>query len=112
MCALPCLSSSNIFPEHALADGHDFQMFSFEDTTSCKACQMLLRWATRIASPHPPTGWETGRVGGSEEGGGPGEAVGGGEVFMSQGQSGSRTGSRPRWGKTGVSQGLGGSNPG
>uniref|UniRef100_A0A8B9CL20 Vav guanine nucleotide exchange factor 1 n=1 Tax=Anser brachyrhynchus TaxID=132585 RepID=A0A8B9CL20_9AVES len=39
----PFLASSNIFPEHALADGHDFQMFSFEDTTSCKACQMLLR---------------------------------------------------------------------
>lgn len=37
------LASSNIFPEHALADGHDFQMFSFEDTTSCRACQMLLR---------------------------------------------------------------------
>uniref|UniRef100_A0A8B9IA16 Vav guanine nucleotide exchange factor 1 n=1 Tax=Anser brachyrhynchus TaxID=132585 RepID=A0A8B9IA16_9AVES len=37
------MALSNIFPEHALADGHDFQMFSFEDTTSCKACQMLLR---------------------------------------------------------------------
>uniref|UniRef100_A0A8B9QPU8 Vav guanine nucleotide exchange factor 1 n=1 Tax=Apteryx owenii TaxID=8824 RepID=A0A8B9QPU8_APTOW len=41
--AVPSLTSSNIFPEHALADGHEFQMFSFEDTTSCKACQMLLR---------------------------------------------------------------------
>ncbi|XP_039909813.1 LOW QUALITY PROTEIN: proto-oncogene vav-like, partial [Hirundo rustica] len=37
------MALSNIFPEDALADGHDFQMFSFEDTTSCKACQMLLR---------------------------------------------------------------------
>ncbi|XP_031465117.1 proto-oncogene vav-like [Phasianus colchicus] len=37
------MALSNIFPEHALADGHDFQMFSFEDTTSCRACQMLLR---------------------------------------------------------------------
>nr|XP_009935904.1 PREDICTED: proto-oncogene vav [Opisthocomus hoazin] len=37
------MAFSNIFPEHALADGHDFQMFSFEDTTSCRACQMLLR---------------------------------------------------------------------
>ncbi|NXH19132.1 VAV protein, partial [Bucco capensis] len=37
------MALSNIFPEHAMADGHDFQMFSFEDTTSCRACQMLLR---------------------------------------------------------------------
>ncbi|KAM8793923.1 proto-oncogene vav [Eudromia elegans] len=37
------MALSNIFPENALADGHEFQMFSFEDTTSCKACQMLLR---------------------------------------------------------------------
>lgn len=38
------LPSSNIYPENAAANGHDFQMFSFEETTSCKACQMLLRW--------------------------------------------------------------------
>ncbi|KAI6061502.1 proto-oncogene vav [Aix galericulata] len=105
------MALSNIFPEHALADGHDFQMFSFEDTTSCKACQMLLRWATRIASPHPPTGWETGRVGVSEEGGGPGEAFGGGEVFMGQGQGpdGSRIGSPQGRGgpRTGPSPGGG-----
>ncbi|XP_033927838.1 LOW QUALITY PROTEIN: proto-oncogene vav [Melopsittacus undulatus] len=37
------MALSNIFPEHALADGHEFQMFSFEDTASCRACQMLLR---------------------------------------------------------------------
>uniref|UniRef100_A0A2I3G4U2 Vav guanine nucleotide exchange factor 1 n=1 Tax=Nomascus leucogenys TaxID=61853 RepID=A0A2I3G4U2_NOMLE len=34
---------SNIYPENAAANGHDFQMFSFEETTSCRACQMLLR---------------------------------------------------------------------
>nr|XP_012416097.1 PREDICTED: proto-oncogene vav isoform X1 [Odobenus rosmarus divergens] len=37
------MAISNIYPENATANGHDFQMFSFEDTTSCKACQMLLR---------------------------------------------------------------------
>ncbi|XP_021238725.1 proto-oncogene vav-like [Numida meleagris] len=41
------MALSNIFPEHALADGHDFQMFSFEDTTSCRACQMLLPPSSR-----------------------------------------------------------------
>uniref|UniRef100_H3AL82 Uncharacterized protein n=1 Tax=Latimeria chalumnae TaxID=7897 RepID=H3AL82_LATCH len=34
---------SNIFPDNSMANGHDFQMYSFEDTASCKACQMLLR---------------------------------------------------------------------
>ncbi|KAI4541583.1 hypothetical protein MG293_008725 [Ovis ammon polii] len=38
------MAISNIYPENATANGHDFQMFSFEDTASCKACQMLLRW--------------------------------------------------------------------
>ncbi|KFO28785.1 Proto-oncogene vav [Fukomys damarensis] len=37
------MEHSNIYPENATANGHDFQMFSFEETTSCKACQMLLR---------------------------------------------------------------------
>ncbi|XP_005259699.1 proto-oncogene vav isoform X1 [Homo sapiens] len=37
------MAISNIYPENATANGHDFQMFSFEETTSCKACQMLLR---------------------------------------------------------------------
>ncbi|KAM9688812.1 proto-oncogene vav isoform 2-T2 [Trichechus inunguis] len=37
------MAISNIYPENATANGHDFQMFSFEDTTSCSACQMLLR---------------------------------------------------------------------
>ncbi|KAL2086402.1 hypothetical protein ACEWY4_017461 [Coilia grayii] len=30
-------------PENSQANGHEFQMHCFEDTTSCKACQMLLR---------------------------------------------------------------------
>uniref|UniRef100_A0AAY4BEM1 Vav guanine nucleotide exchange factor 1 n=1 Tax=Denticeps clupeoides TaxID=299321 RepID=A0AAY4BEM1_9TELE len=34
---------SNMSPENSTANGHDFQMHSFENTTSCKACQMLLR---------------------------------------------------------------------
>ncbi|KAK2518479.1 hypothetical protein Q9966_014279 [Columba livia] len=42
------MALSNIFPEHALADGHEFQMFSFEDTTSCRACQMLLRFRGEV----------------------------------------------------------------
>ncbi|XP_014699131.1 proto-oncogene vav [Equus asinus] len=37
------MALSNIYPENATANGHDFQMYSFEETTSCKACQMLLR---------------------------------------------------------------------
>ncbi|OCT57053.1 hypothetical protein XELAEV_18004056mg [Xenopus laevis] len=37
------MALSNIYPDNALANGHDFQMFSFEDTATCKACQMLLR---------------------------------------------------------------------
>ncbi|MEE6484423.1 hypothetical protein FKM82_013864, partial [Ascaphus truei] len=37
------MALSNIFPENAAANGHDFQMFSFEKTATCTACQMLLR---------------------------------------------------------------------
>ncbi|XP_006896409.1 PREDICTED: proto-oncogene vav isoform X2 [Elephantulus edwardii] len=37
------MAISNIYPDNAAANGHDFQMFSFEETTSCSACQMLLR---------------------------------------------------------------------
>ncbi|KAM4795355.1 proto-oncogene vav [Rhinophrynus dorsalis] len=37
------MALSNIYPDDALANGHEFQMFSFEDTVTCKACQMLLR---------------------------------------------------------------------
>ncbi|XP_072273846.1 proto-oncogene vav [Pyxicephalus adspersus] len=37
------MAISNIHPEHAHANGHDFQMYSFESTSTCKACQMLLR---------------------------------------------------------------------
>nr|XP_033781207.1 proto-oncogene vav isoform X2 [Geotrypetes seraphini] len=37
------MALSNIYPCDATANGHEFQMFSFEETASCKACQMLLR---------------------------------------------------------------------
>ncbi|XP_017313088.1 proto-oncogene vav [Ictalurus punctatus] len=37
------MALSNMCPENCTANGHDFQMHCFEDTTSCKACQMLLR---------------------------------------------------------------------
>uniref|UniRef100_A0AAY4BER7 Vav guanine nucleotide exchange factor 1 n=1 Tax=Denticeps clupeoides TaxID=299321 RepID=A0AAY4BER7_9TELE len=37
------MALSNMSPENSTANGHDFQMHSFENTTSCKACQMLLR---------------------------------------------------------------------
>ncbi|XP_069460530.1 proto-oncogene vav [Ambystoma mexicanum] len=37
------MALSNIYPENATANGHDFQMHSFEETASCKSCQMLLR---------------------------------------------------------------------
>ncbi|XP_034043566.1 proto-oncogene vav-like isoform X2 [Thalassophryne amazonica] len=37
------MSLSNICPENSTANNHDFQMHCFEETTSCKACSMLLR---------------------------------------------------------------------
>uniref|UniRef100_A0A672PZA1 Vav guanine nucleotide exchange factor 1 n=1 Tax=Sinocyclocheilus grahami TaxID=75366 RepID=A0A672PZA1_SINGR len=37
------MALSNMCPENSTANGHDFQMHCFEDTTSCKACRMLLR---------------------------------------------------------------------
>ncbi|XP_073764693.1 proto-oncogene vav isoform X3 [Danio rerio] len=37
------MALSNLCPENGSANGHEFQMYCFEDTTSCKACQMLLR---------------------------------------------------------------------
>ncbi|XP_007432565.1 proto-oncogene vav [Python bivittatus] len=37
------MALSNIYPENAKANRHEFYMYSFEDTTSCRACQMLLR---------------------------------------------------------------------
>lgn len=37
------MAQSNICPENAMANNHDFQMHCFEETTSCKACSMLLR---------------------------------------------------------------------
>lgn len=36
--------SSNIKPERATANQHDFQMHTFEKNTNCRACKMLLRW--------------------------------------------------------------------
>lgn len=37
------MAQSNMCPENATANNHDFQMHCFEETTSCKACSMLLR---------------------------------------------------------------------
>ncbi|XP_073455672.1 guanine nucleotide exchange factor VAV2 isoform X6 [Aquarana catesbeiana] len=37
------MAMSNIKPEKANANHHNFQMFTFEKTTSCKACKMFLR---------------------------------------------------------------------
>ncbi|XP_008314858.1 proto-oncogene vav isoform X2 [Cynoglossus semilaevis] len=37
------MALSNTSPEDATANNHDFQMNCFEETTSCKACSMLLR---------------------------------------------------------------------
>uniref|UniRef100_A0A3Q2PDR6 Osteoclast-stimulating factor 1 n=1 Tax=Fundulus heteroclitus TaxID=8078 RepID=A0A3Q2PDR6_FUNHE len=37
------MAMSNMSPENSTANNHDFQMHCFEETTSCKACSMLLR---------------------------------------------------------------------
>ncbi|KAG9330620.1 hypothetical protein JZ751_023555 [Albula glossodonta] len=37
------MALSNMFPDNNTANNHDFQMYCFEETTSCKACSMLLR---------------------------------------------------------------------
>uniref|UniRef100_A0A672Z6J2 Osteoclast-stimulating factor 1 n=1 Tax=Sphaeramia orbicularis TaxID=375764 RepID=A0A672Z6J2_9TELE len=37
------MALSNMCPENSTANNHDFQMHNFEETTSCKACSMLLR---------------------------------------------------------------------
>ncbi|CAI5681003.1 proto-oncogene vav isoform X1 [Oreochromis niloticus] len=37
------MALSNMSPENSTANNHDFQMYCFEETTSCKACSMLLR---------------------------------------------------------------------
>ncbi|KAH0615469.1 hypothetical protein JD844_004758 [Phrynosoma platyrhinos] len=34
---------SNIKPEKAMANNHNFQMYTFDKTTNCKACKMFLR---------------------------------------------------------------------
>ncbi|XP_026574962.1 guanine nucleotide exchange factor VAV2 isoform X1 [Pseudonaja textilis] len=37
------MAISNIKPEKATANNHQFQMFTFDKTTNCKACKMFLR---------------------------------------------------------------------
>uniref|UniRef100_A0A8D3CJI3 Vav guanine nucleotide exchange factor 1 n=1 Tax=Scophthalmus maximus TaxID=52904 RepID=A0A8D3CJI3_SCOMX len=37
------MALSNMCPENSTANNHDFQMHCFEETSSCKACSMLLR---------------------------------------------------------------------
>lgn len=37
------MALSNMCPDNATANNHDFQMHCFEETASCKACSMLLR---------------------------------------------------------------------
>ncbi|KAJ1160762.1 hypothetical protein NDU88_001255 [Pleurodeles waltl] len=37
------MALSNIYPDNATSNAHDFQMYSFEETACCKSCQMLLR---------------------------------------------------------------------
>ncbi|XP_068606638.1 proto-oncogene vav-like [Brachionichthys hirsutus] len=37
------MAISNMCPENATANNHDFQMHCFDGTTSCQACSMLLR---------------------------------------------------------------------
>ncbi|KAM4594469.1 proto-oncogene vav isoform 2-T2 [Fundulus diaphanus] len=37
------MAMSNMSAENSTANNHDFQMHCFEETTSCKACSMLLR---------------------------------------------------------------------
>ncbi|XP_020499107.1 proto-oncogene vav isoform X1 [Labrus bergylta] len=37
------MALSNMCPENSTANNHDFQMHCFEETTSCRACSMMLR---------------------------------------------------------------------
>ncbi|XP_017282357.1 proto-oncogene vav isoform X2 [Kryptolebias marmoratus] len=37
------MAMSNMCPDNATTNNHDFQMHCFEETTTCKACSMLLR---------------------------------------------------------------------
>ncbi|CAM9113753.1 unnamed protein product [Lampetra planeri] len=39
------MALSNMCPDNATANNHNFQMHCFEDTTYCRACSMLLRFA-------------------------------------------------------------------
>lgn len=40
---------SNMCPENSTANNHDFQMNCFEETTTCKACSMMLRFIISLA---------------------------------------------------------------
>ena len=44
---------SNIKPEKATANQHNFQMHTFEKDTNCRACKMLLRWDLEKAAGTP-----------------------------------------------------------
>lgn len=46
----PC--RSNIKPERATANQHNFQMHTFEKNTNCRACKMLLRWGPPYTRAH------------------------------------------------------------
>lgn len=50
------LGRSNVCPENATANNHDFQMHNFEETACCKACSMMLRYGpnARPAPAHCP----------------------------------------------------------
>ncbi|XP_069783458.1 proto-oncogene vav-like isoform X3 [Narcine bancroftii] len=37
------MALSNIFPENGTANSHDFLMYSFDESATCRACHMLLR---------------------------------------------------------------------
>ncbi|KAF7237279.1 Guanine nucleotide exchange factor VAV2 [Varanus komodoensis] len=37
------MAMSNIKPEKAMANNHNFQMYTFDKTTNCRACKMFLR---------------------------------------------------------------------
>lgn len=52
----PAPFRSNMCPENSTANNHDFQMTCFEDTTSCKACSMLLRYVCSDEGEPPAAG--------------------------------------------------------
>ncbi|KAI5091470.1 guanine nucleotide exchange factor VAV2 isoform X6 [Silurus meridionalis] len=46
------MAMSNIKPERATANQHDFQMHTFEKNTNCRACKMLLSPVLHVARHH------------------------------------------------------------